>query len=578
MVSYLYTVADIIRVIMAPERGFRSTTVLSDETRRIRGTDAQAQNVQAGVALADTVRSTLGPNGRDKMIVGSDGTVVVTNDGASIVDRLEIDHPAARAIVEVAGSQDEAIGDGTTTAILLTGALLEEASGLLDEGLHPTAITAGYQRAAERATRYLDVLAREVDTADDSILESLARTAITGRWDDDSAAFVADLALEGVRAVTVDGSVERGNLRLKPVIGGSLRDSAVIDGVIVNMDRSSTTVSTRDFEAPRHLSDAGIAIVDGQLTIDEAAAVSNVTVTTPEELQRFREHEESVYRDQVERIVDSGADVVFCQKSVDDGAQQLLAAEGILTVERTRRDELHALEYATGASAVADTDELTADHVGFAGSIDRRTVAGTELTAVTDCVDADLVSVLLRGGTEHVLDETKRIVEDCLDVTELAIESSTVLPGGGAPEIDVASELREDASGVSGREQLAVKRFADALEVIPRTLARASGHDPIDTIIELRGAHHEGRDDAGFDVTTGTIAPMTDRGVLEPLDVKQRAVTGACEAANVVLRIDDVVAARRQNGDGAHGHDHDHDHGPAGVQSDPGGYPWAIGH
>ncbi|MFC7212219.1 thermosome subunit alpha [Natronoarchaeum sp. GCM10025321] len=552
-----------------------ASTTLSDHAIRVSGDDARSQNIQAGRALAETVRSTLGPNGRDKMIVGSDGAVVVTNDGTSILDRLEIDHPAAEAIIDVAASQNETIGDGTTSAVLLTGALLDEAEGLLDEGVHPASITAGYRRASDRALQYLEDAAHDIDTGDRSLLESVATTAITGRWDEDSTAFMAGLAVDGVRAVTTDGRVDRSDLLLRPVLGGSLRESTALDGVVIDMAQSSTTVSTRDLDAPRKLTDAGIAIVDAPLTIETAAAVSNVTVTDPDELERLRDHEAAVYREQVDRIVESGADVVFAQKSIDDAVRTLLASKGVLAVERTRRDELHALERATGARAVADTEELTPAHVGAAGSVERRSVAGTELTILTDCVDADPVSILLRGGTDHVLDETKRIVEDCLDVTELVLETGRVLPGGGAAEIGVARALRSDAAGVSGREQLAVRRFADALEAIPRTLATGAGADPIDAITALRQAHHEGRDDAGFDVHDRRVANMVDGGVLEPADLTCRAIEGASEAAVLLLRVDDLIAARRRESDDA---GHDHDHGAGGLRSAGGGYPWTIGH
>lgn len=562
-------------------RAAGSLGILSEGLSRERGTTVWEQNVAAADALAELVRSTLGPNGRDKLLVGSDGTAVVTNDGAAILDRVDVEHPTARAILDVAATQKRRVGDGTTTAVLLTDALLAEAAALRERGLHPTSIAAGYQRAAQRLLATIDSLALEIDSSDERVLRAVARTAITGRWDDESTAFMAGLAVDAIEHVTIGSAVDRSNVRLKPVVGGALRDSTVIPGLVIDLAESSTTVSTRAVELPRHIDDATVAVVDGQLSIDSADAVSTVTVSSPAELQRLRDHERAVYESYVDRFVQTGVDVVFCQQSIDDTVKTLLAREGVLPVERTRRDELHALERATGSTAVTAPDELTLDRVGFAGTVERRSVAGTELTVVTDCIDAEPISVLLRGGTAHVLDETKRIVTNCLDVAQLALETDAVLPGGGAPEIGLAADLREYARRVSGREQLAVEGVAAALESVPRTLARNTGLDPIDVLAELRREHAAGADTAGVDVTTGETTDLAARNVLEPLSVKRRAIVGAVEAANTLIRIDDSIAAEGgadSTVDRGHGHGHEHDHGASGLRHDSGGYPWAIGH
>lgn len=562
-------------------RAAGSLGILSEGLSRERGTTVWEQNVAAADALAELVRSTLGPNGRDKLLVGSDGTAVVTNDGAAILDRVDVEHPTARAILDVAATQKRRVGDGTTTAVLLTDALLAEAAALRERGLHPTSIAAGYQRAAQRLLATIDSLALEIDSSDERVLRAVARTAITGRWDDESTAFMAGLAVDAIEHVTIGSAVDRSNVRLKPVVGGALRDSTVIPGLVIDLAESSTTVSTRAVELPRHIDDATVAVVDGQLSIDSADAVSTVTVSSPAELQRLRDHERAVYESYVDRFVQTGVDVVFCQQSIDDTVKTLLAREGVLPVERTRRDELHALERATGSTAVTAPDELTLDRVGFAGTVERRSVAGTELTVVTDCIDAEPISVLLRGGTAHVLDETKRIVTNCLDVAQLALETDAVLPGGGAPEIGLAADLREYARRVSGREQLAVEGVAAALESVPRTLARNAGLDPIDVLAELRREHAAGADTAGVDVTTGETTDLAARNVLEPLSVKRRAIVSAVEAANTLIRIDDSIAAEGgadSTVDRGHGHGHEHDHGASGLRHDSGGYPWAIGH
>ena len=372
----------------------------------------------------------------------------------------------------------------------------------------------------------------------------------------------------------VDGSSEA---RVHRRVGQSLRDvlrEAFVSGLAVDMGSSSTSVENVD--VPRHVDDATLALVDRELTVDQADAVSNVSVDAPETMQALREFENDAYAAKVAAFLDVGADVVVCQKSVDDPLRRELARAGVLTVERTRQDEMHKLAAATGGDLVASVDELSPETVGEAESVERRRLGETDLLVVTERRDSRHVSLLLRGGTQHVVDEVKRIVEDCVHVASLAVERETVLPGGGATELRLARELRDYADGVEGREQLAVRAFADALETVPRTLASTAGTNPVDALVELRARHHDGHHDVGFDVAAGEPRSMVDAGVLEPLVVKQHAVANAEEAANALLRIDDVIAATGEDeeggetGGGGGGHA-GHDHGS-------GGYPWAIGH
>ncbi len=541
---------------------------------RLEGTDARESNVAAGKALGDAVGTTLGPKGLDKMLVGSSGTVVVTNDGASILDRMDVEHPAAELVVDVAANQSSSVGDGTTTAVLLTAELLSEAAELFEMGLHPFTVTRGYRRAGETAMDRLDAAAVEVDPGDDARLRDVAATAVTGKWDDDANATFADLAVRAVRAAEADGTVDLSRVTLRPVAGGSVDDSALVSGLAVDMESSSTSIENVD--VPKRIDGATVALFDRQLTVDEADAVSNVSVDSPETLQALREYENDAYAATVAAFRDVGADVVVCQKSIDDPLRRELARADVLTVERTRQDEMHDLAAATGAELVASLDELSPATVGRAESVERRRLGATDLLVVTEGGDAEHVSLLLRGGTRHVVDEVERIVEDCVHVATLAVENGRVLPGGGATELHLARELRDVADGVGGREQLAVRAFADALEAVPRTLATTAGVDPVDALVELRARHHDGDRDVGLDVGAGRPRSMAEAGVLEPLVVKQHAVANAEEAANALLRIDDVIAATGEEGgdEGPGGGHADHDHGGGGG----GGYPWAIGH
>jgi thermosome len=548
---------------------------VSEFVQRVEGRDAQSVCISASRALADVVRTTLGPRGLDKMLVGSDGKVVVTNDGAGILDRLDIEHPIANLVVTVASQQEDCSGDGTTTAVVLTGELLAEAEDLLERGVHPTTITEGYHRAARRAVETLDRDAIGIDTDDAERLEAVARTVITGRWDAASTAFLAARAVETVRAIADGGRIDFDRISRKTAPSGSVFDSQVFEGLIIDMDSSSTDVVSPEPGPPDRIEDATVALIDDRLTVETVDGLGTVSLDSPEHRQAFRQYEDDVYAHQVARIANSGADVVFCQKSIDRPVRYLLAKEGILAVERTRQDELHKLGRATGARPVATVDELTPAATGTAPVVERREVGARQFTFVRGGEGFEQVSLLLRGGTEHVVEETKRIVDDCVHVLKHAIEEGTVVPGGGATEVHLSRELREYAAEVPGREQLAIVAFADALETIPWTLAASAGVDPIDSLVELRARHHGGESAAGLDLETGAVEDMVAHGVLEPASVKQRVVLGATEAAIMLLRVDDIVAA---SGDRIDGHDHDHDHGHGGQVEESGGYPWTIGH
>jgi len=537
------------------QMGNQPLIVLSEDSQRTSGEDAQSMNVQAGKAVAESVRTTLGPKGMDKMLVDSSGNVIVTNDGVTLLSEMEIDHPAADMIVEVAETQEEEVGDGTTSAVVISGELLSQAEDLLDQDIHATTLAQGYREAAEEAINALEEIAIDVDEDDTEVLEQIAATAMTGKGAESAKDLLSELVVDAVRAVADDDGVDTDNIKVEKVVGGSIENSELVEGVIVDKERVSENM-------PYFAEDANVAIIDGDLEIKETEIDAEVNVTDPDQLEQFLEQEEAQLREMAEQVADAGADVVFVDGGIDDMAQHYLAQEDIIAVRRVKSSDQSQLARATGATPVSSVDDLTAEDLGVAGSVAQKEIAGDQRIFVEDVDDAQAVTLILRGGTEHVIDEIDRAIEDSLGVVRTTIEDGKVLAGGGAPEIDLSLALRDYADSVGGREQLAVEAFADALEVIPRTLAENAGLDPIDSLVELRSAHDGGDTGAGLDAYTGDTIDMDAEGVYEPLRVKTQAIESATEAAVMLLRIDDVIAA----GDLAVSHDDDE-----GDEMPPGG-------
>ncbi|AGB30123.1 thermosome subunit [Natrinema pellirubrum DSM 15624] len=545
------------------QMGNQPLIVLSEDSQRTSGEDAQSMNVQAGKAVAESVRTTLGPKGMDKMLVDSSGNVIVTNDGVTLLSEMEIDHPAADMIVEVAETQEEEVGDGTTSAVVIAGELLSQAEDLLDQDIHATTLAQGYREAAEEATEALEEVAIDVDEDDTDVLEQIAATAMTGKGAENAKDLLSELVVEAVRAVAGDDGVDTDNIKVEKVVGGSIENSELVEGVIVDKERVSENM-------PYFAEDANVAIIDGDLEIKETEIDAEVNVTDPDQLEQFLEQEEQQLKEMAQGVADAGADVVFVDGGIDDMAQHYLAQENIIAVRRVKSSDQSQLARATGATPVSSVDDLTEDDLGAAGSVAQKEIAGDQRIFVEDVDDAQAVTLILRGGTEHVIDEIDRAIEDSLGVVRTTIEDGKVLAGGGAPEIELSLALRDYADSVGGREQLAVEAFADALEVIPRTLAENAGLDPIDSLVELRSAHDGGDTGAGLDAYTGDTIDMDAEGVYEPLRVKTQAIESATEAAVMLLRIDDVIAA----GDLAVSHDDDDDDMPAGG---PGGMGGGMG-
>jgi thermosome len=511
--------------------------IMGEDAQRVKDKDAQEYNISAARAVAESVRSTLGPKGMDKMLVDSMGTVTITNDGVTILQEMDIDNPTAEMIVEVAETQEDEAGDGTTTAVAIAGELLKEAEDLLDQDIHPTAIIKGFNMAAEKAREEVDAVAERVDASDEDLLRKVAETSMTGKSSELDKELLAQLVVDAVQAVTVeadDGShiVDLEFVEIETQTGRSAAESELLEGAVIDKDPVNDDMPV-EFDA------ADVLLLNDPIEVEETDADTSVSVDSPEQLQQFLDSEERQLREKVDQIVATGADVVFCQKAIDDLAQYLLAKEGILAVRRTKKSDMGFLQEILGAQIVSDLDSATDAHLGH-GSIRRDADAGL---FYVEGDDAHGVTLLLRGSTEHVVDELERGIKDALDVVSATASDGRVLAGGGAIEVEVASRLRDYADDISGREQLAVGAFADALEIVPRVLASNAGLDSIDTLVSLRAAHEDGDTHAGLDVFSGDVVDTYEAGVVEPAHSKEQALSSATEAANLVLKIDDIIAA-----------------------------------
>jgi len=511
--------------------------VMDEDAQRVKDRDAQNYNIQAAQAVAQSVRTTLGPKGMDKMLVDSMGDVTITNDGVTILTEMDIDNPTAEMIVEVAETQEDEAGDGTTTAVAIAGELLQNAEDLLDQDIHPTAIIKGFHMASEQAREEVDDVAREVDADDADLLRKVAETSMTGKGTDLNKEFLAELIVEAVKRVTVENDdgenvVDLEFLEVETQTGRGVTESELLEGAVVDKD------PVHD-DMPVEAEDANVLLLNDALEVEETEVDANVNIENPDQLQSFLDSEEEQLKEMVEQIKDVGADVVFDQKGIDDLAQHYLAKEGILAVRRAKKSDLQFLSEVLGATKVSDLDSVSEEHLGE-GTVSRSD--DDELFYVTGD-DAHGVTLVLRGSTDHVVDELERGVDDALEVVAQAVSDGRVVAGGGAIETELASRLRDYADGVEGREQLAVEAFADAVELVPRVLAENAGLDPIDTLVDLRAAHEGGDVSAGLDVFTGDVEDTYEAGVVEPAHAKEQALGSAAEAANLVLKIDDIISA-----------------------------------
>ncbi|MBI2135409.1 TCP-1/cpn60 chaperonin family protein [Candidatus Woesearchaeota archaeon] len=510
--------------------------ILPEGTQRTLGRDAQRNNIMAAKLVAETVRTTLGPKGMDKMIVDSLGDVTVTNDGVTILEEMNIEHPAAKMIVEVAKTQENEIGDGTTTAVVLAGELLKNAEELLDKEVHPAVISRGYRLAETKAQEILNEMAEKITADNDEVLKKIAQTAMTGKGAEYSKETLAALAVKAVKMVEEDSYVDKENIKIEKRTGGSVDESELIKGIVIDKERLSPNM-------PRVVKNAKIALIDREIEIKKTEFEAKIEIDNPEQLQAFLDQEEKMLRDMVDKVAGAGANVMLCQKGVDDVAVHFFAKKGIYAVRRISESDMKKIGKATGAKIVTNLKDLSNEDLGFAGTVEERKVGDEEYTYIMDCKNPKAVTLLIRGGTEHVTNEIERAVTDAVGDVTAALKDGMVVAGAGAPETELAMQMRKYAETLSGREQLAVQAFADAMEVIPRTLVENAGLDPIDTMTDLKAAHSKKQKWAGIDVFSGKVMDAWKKGVIEPLKIKTQAVSSASEVAVMVLRIDDVIAS-----------------------------------
>ncbi len=527
---------------MAGQLAGQPILILKEGTQRSRGREAQNSNIMAAKAVAAAVRTTLGPRGMDKMLVDSLGDIVITNDGATILKEMDIEHPAAKMIVEVAKTQDDEVGDGTTTAAVLAGELLKKAEELLEQEVHPTIIANGYRLAAKKAKEVLESIKVKISPDDDDTLIKIAATAITGKGAESAKDISARLAVDAVKAVVEEENgkytVDIDDVKVEKKVGASINESELIKGMVIDKERVHSNM-------PKKVKDARILLLNEAIEIKKTEVDAEIQITSPDQMQSFLDQEEKMLQQMVEKIVASGANVVFCQKGIDDIAQHYLAKAGILAARRVKKSDMEKLARATGAKILTSLREIQSSDIGRAGQVEERKIGDEEMIYVTECSNPKAVSIILRGGTEHVVDELERAIHDALRVVGAVIEDGFIVAGGGAPEVELALRLREYAATLKGREQLAVEKFAEAMEVVPRTLAENAGLDPIDMLVELRSQHEKGVKSAGLDVFEGKVEDMQKQGIVEPLRVKVQAINSATEAATMILRIDDVIASTK---------------------------------
>jgi thermosome len=517
--------------------------VLKEGTTRSRGREAQRNNIMAARVIGEVLKTTLGPRGMDKMLIDSLGDITITNDGAAILNEIEVDHPAAKMMVEIAKTQDDMVGDGTTTAVVLAGELLKKAEELLDQNIHPTIIVSGYRKATQKAMETINKIAILVDVEDRATLRKVAVTSMASKAVGPAKEHLAEIAIDAVKQIAEQRGDRRiadiDNIQIIKKTGKSLFESQLIKGLIIDKEVVHSGM-------PKRLEKAKIALLDCPLEIEKTEISAEIRIRDPTQMKAFLDQETKMLQQMVEKIKNSGANVVFCQKGINDMAQHFLAKEGILAARRAKESDMEKLARATGGRIVTDLDDLTAQDLGLAGIVEERKIGEDRMIFVEKCKDPRSVAVLIRAGLERMVDEAERAMTDALSVVSDVIENNKIVAGGGAVEIEVAKDLRNYATKVGGREQLAVEAFADAIEIVPKTLAENAGLEAIDIIVELRAAHEKTDSQyKGVNVFTGKTENMNAKGVVEPVVVKEQAVKSAAESASMILRIDDVIAATK---------------------------------
>jgi len=525
---------------------------LPEGATRLLGRDVQRTNIAVAVAVANAVKTTLGPKGMDKMMVSDLGDIVITNDGATILSEMNVEHPVAKIMVDIAKTQEKEVGDGTTTVVIITGELLKGAGELLEQGIHPTTIIKGLKIAADKASAILDDKSIKVDVDDEKTLQRIALVSMGSKniGDDAAKAHLANLIIKAVRQVmTKDSSgkvvIDHDFIKLEKKTGGNVSDTELINGVLIDKEVAHPGM-------PKSIANSKIALLDVALEIEKTETDARIEITSPDQMQSFIQQEETILKERVEKIKKSGANVVFTQKGIDDVALHFMAKAGILAARRIKKSDMEKLSRATGGKIVTSLDDLSSSDLGYAGMTEEKKIAGESMIFVERCKDPKSVTIFIRGGTQQVIDEVERSVDDVMGAVSSTIEDGKYVIGGGAIEIELAKGLRAFASEVGGKEQLAIQKFADALEVVPKTLAESAGMDTVDTLVQLRSKHNT-KDgiNYGVEIFRNTTADMSKLGIFEPKRVKQQEIDSASEAAQIILRIDDMISSKGKSGAGA---------------------------
>jgi len=533
------------------QMGGRPVIILREDTKRSRGEEARKSNMMAAQIIAEVLKSTLGPRGMDKMLIDSLGDITITSDGATVLDEIDVQHPVAKMMIEVAKTQDKEVGDGTTTAVVLAGELLKKAEGLLEQNIHPSVVIAGYQKASDKAIETLEKVAVDVDMDDTETLMKLSNTAIRSKAVASARNHLSAIVIEAIRQIVEkrDGQViaDVDNVQIVKKEGKSLEETELVRGIIVDKEVVHDGM-------PKKVKNAKIALVDAALEIEKTEIDAEIRIKSPDSVKAFLDQESEMLKKMADRIVESGANVLLTQKGIDDMAQHFLAKAGILTARRVKKSDMEKLAKATGAKIVSNLADLKKTDLGHCGLVEERKVGNDKMIFVEECKDPAAVSIFVRAGLERMIDEAERSLNDALYVVSDVAELPKMVPGGGAIEMEVAKEVRSYARKVGGREQLAIEAFADALEVIPKTLAENAGLDTLDTMVAMKAAH-EKKDglSMGVNVFEGGVADMMKNGVVEPLVVKLQAIKSGIEVTSMILRIDDVVAAKSSGGPGGPG-------------------------
>lgn len=521
--------------------------IMKEGTERQRGRDAMQNNIAAAIVIAEAVRTSLGPRGMDKMLVDQFGDVVITNDGATILKEIDVQHPAAKMMVEVAKTQDSEVGDGTTTSVVLAGELLKRAKKLLEQKIHPTVITEGFRKAAEKGIEILENISVKSGIDDEEGLRNSAMTCMSSKIVSESKEKLAQICMDAIKAIAEQSDDENWiadieKVQIQKKEGDSIDDTGLIKGIILDKEVVSPGM-------PKSVNDAKILLLQSAIEIEKTEFDTKLQITSPEQIQQFLDEEENMLRSMVEKIEKSGANVVICQKGIDDMAQHFLSKAGVMAIRRVKKSDIEKLSKATGGTIFTNLDDITSDKLGWAGLVEERKIMNDSWIFIEKCKDPKSVVILIRGGTEMIVDEVERAIHDALCVVRDVVEDQKIVGGGGAPEIETAIQLRKYASTLGGREQLAVEIFADSLDIIPKTLAENAGLDQIDSLMKLRSSHQQGNKFAGQDLDSDKIIDdMMKVGVVEPTIVVVQAIKSSTEATSMILRIDDVIASAKTAG------------------------------